>query len=165
MERTYHPFIYTCKDKLEDMDVSLKMSASLSGPTLQTWITQKWLNIFKSLFLYMKIWDICDCLQLVSWIFFKWGHFEKKVFKNMFSAQGKNSDFWKNEKYSILTMRWGQTTQQHTTKKNVSLERWYPFEICPPVRHNGPGKSWLHVGRGKKWVIRPYPLVCPCIIS
>ena len=23
------------------------------------------------------------------------------------------------------------------------------------------GKSWPHVGRGRKWVIRPYPLACP----
>ena len=31
------------------------MSASLRGPTLQTWITQKWLNIFEKFFLHMKI--------------------------------------------------------------------------------------------------------------
>ena len=39
------------RDKLEDMDVSFEMSTSLKGPTLQTGITQKWPNIFKSFFL------------------------------------------------------------------------------------------------------------------
>ena len=39
------------RDKLEDMDVTLEMSASLKGPTLQTGMTQKWMNIFISFFL------------------------------------------------------------------------------------------------------------------
>ena len=34
------------KDKLEGMDASLRKRASLWEPTLQTWITQKWPNIF-----------------------------------------------------------------------------------------------------------------------
>ena len=78
-----HKLLKHTKDKLEDMDVSLGMSASLSGPTLQTWITQKWLNISNSFFMYMKIWDICGYLQLVSCIFIKQSSNES-ILKNMF---------------------------------------------------------------------------------
>ena len=35
--------MYT-KHKLEDMDISLRVSAAQSGLTLQTWTTKKWLN-------------------------------------------------------------------------------------------------------------------------
>ena len=57
------------RDKLEDMDVSLKMSASLKEPTLQTWNNSKVAKYFYVLFQEMKIWDICGHLQLVSSIF------------------------------------------------------------------------------------------------
>ena len=42
------------RDKLEDMDVSLKMSASLRGPTLQIWITQKWVDDLRNSFCIWK---------------------------------------------------------------------------------------------------------------
>ena len=35
------------------------------GPTLQSRITQKWLELSLSFFHIMKIWDICGHLQLV----------------------------------------------------------------------------------------------------
>ena len=38
------------------------------GPTLQSRITQKWLELSLNCFHIMKIWDICGHLQLVWWL-------------------------------------------------------------------------------------------------
>ena len=38
------------------------------GPTLQSRITQKWLELSLSFFHIMKIWNICGHLQLVRWL-------------------------------------------------------------------------------------------------
>ena len=100
--KALHLQVHCTKDKLEDMDVSLRMSTSLSGPTPQTWIAQKLLNVSKSFFLYIKFWDICGYLQLVSCIFIKQSSNENilkksfQVFKNLLSPQGKK--IWFSEK-------------------------------------------------------------------
>ena len=38
------------------------------GPTLQSIITQKWLELSLSFFHIMKIWNICGHFQLVRWL-------------------------------------------------------------------------------------------------
>ena len=124
-------FVGVGRDKLEDMDVSLEMSASLKGPTLQTWITQKWPNIFKSFFLYMKILDIWDYLQLVSciYVYSSWNEsiLKKKFSKICFRNWVEKCDFLKNVKnYSTLTMRCDQTTWP-TANQKVSVERQSPY--------------------------------------
>ena len=78
------------------MDVSLKKVAARSGPTLQTWITLKWLNLFMSFF---RIWKSGIFVAICSWFRpFLWNHlgmraFEKKVFKNLFSELGRKMSF------------------------------------------------------------------------
>ena len=52
--------------------ITRKRVLSDSGPTLQTWITQKGSKIYLWAFSrYAKIWDICGHLQLVSCMFIK----------------------------------------------------------------------------------------------
>ena len=86
------------KYKPEDMDISSGMSAARSGPTLQTWITQKWLNIFMSFFsvwksgIFVTIWNFFHAFlsnRLWRRAFWKW------VFKKRISALGRNMWFSK----------------------------------------------------------------------
>ena len=91
------------RDKLEDMDVSLKMSASLKGPTLQTWITKKWPNIFMCFF---RIWKYGIFVAICSWFHpflsncLLMRAFWKKVFKNLFLELGRK--MWFSEKRQKL---------------------------------------------------------------
>ena len=128
------------RDKLEDMDVSLKMSASLKGPTIQIWITKKWPNIYMCFF---RIWKCGIFVAICSWFHpflsncLQMRAFWKKVFKSLFSAQGKKfrfSEKWKK----VLDFDNALWPNYSTYNKKVSLERWYPylsydtleFEIC-----------------------------------
>ena len=85
------------------MDVSLKMSASLKGPTLQTWITQKWPNIFMCFF---RIWKSGIFVAICSWFHpflsncLRMRAFWKKVFKNLFLELGRK--MWFSEKRQKL---------------------------------------------------------------
>ena len=91
------------RDKLEDMDVSLKMSASLKWPTLQTWITQKWPNIFMCFF---RIWKSGIFVAICSWFHpflsdcLLMRAFWKKVFKKLFLELGRK--LWFSEKCQKL---------------------------------------------------------------
>ena len=110
---TYAIFITLGKDKLEDMDISLWMSAAWSWPTLRNLNNSKMAEYFYNLFQDMKIWDICDHLQIGF------------------------MHFWSmNESMGFWPISVGLSNQK------VSVERQYPYlsfgtsrlETGPPVR-------------------------------
>ena len=86
--------------------LSLEMSAFLKGPTLQTWMTQNWPNIFRSFFWYMKILNISDYLQLVSSIYvfssLNESILKKSYQENYFHCWLKMVIFWKTLKNTQL---------------------------------------------------------------
>ena len=100
----------TAKDKLyhsiEDMDVSLHLRAAHMGSTLQTYVTLKWLNIFDSFFLHMKIWDINDCFAVgfmnFHQIVIRWEHFDVEFSKICFQHKVKILFFGKMSKGQIF---------------------------------------------------------------
>ena len=59
------------KDKLEDMEVSLKKGSCLEWANFSNLNNSKTAHSFYELFQDLKIWDICGHLQLVSSIFIK----------------------------------------------------------------------------------------------
>ena len=100
--------------------------------------------------------------------------FWKNVSKNLFLAQGKK--FWFLEKcQKVLNFDnalWPNHSTHNKAKgiygKMISISFiWHPRVWNMPTGWvtMAQGKSWPHVGRGKKWVIRPYPLACPCYIT
>jgi len=100
--------------------------------------------------------------------------FWKKKVKKI-SGLGRNMWFpgKKDKKYSTLTMLCDETTWP-TTNQKVSGRKTMSISF---IRHlgiwNQPScwvtvafwNSWPTSGDGKKWVIRPYPLACPCSCS
>ena len=97
----------------------------------------------------------------------------KKVFKNLFSAQCEKFRF--SEKCQKVldfdNALWPNHSSHNKAKgiygKMISISFiWHPGVWNMPTGWvtMAQGKSWPHVGRGKKWVIRPYPLACPWII-
>ena len=105
-------------------------------------------------------------------IVFKWEQFEKKVFKNLFSARCEKFSF--SEKCQKVldfdNALWPNHSTHNKAKgiygKMISISFiWHPRVWNMPTGWvtMAQGKSWPHVGRGKKWVIRPYPLACPCL--
>ena len=165
------------KDKLEAMDVSLDKVAVRSGPTLQTQITLKWLTLFMSFF---RIWKsgifvaICSRFHPFLSNRLRMRAFWKKVFKNLFLELGRK--MWFSEKRQKLLNFDNALWPNHLTYSK-------PIGICGKTKsisfiwHSGIlnwptcwvtvtlWKSWPTLGNGKKWVIRPYPLACPCLNS
>ena len=119
----------------------------------------------------MKIWDICGHLLLVSSIFIKSSSYES-IFKNLFSELGRI--MWFSKKRQKATQLWKCTLwPNHLTYQKVSVERqksisfiWYPgiliWTACLVTVTSW--KSWTTSGDGRKWVIRPYLLACPCLV-
>ena len=98
----------------------------------------------------------------------------KKVFKNLFSAQCEKFSF--SEKCQKVldfdNALWPNHSTHNKAKgiygKMISISFiWHPRVWNMPTGWvtMAQGKSWPHVGRGKKWVIRPYPLACPWSVS
>ena len=158
------------------MDVSLKMSASLKGPTLQTWITQKWPNIFMCFF---RIWKSGIFVAICSWFHpflsncLRMRAFWKKVFKNLFLELGRK--MWFSEKRQKLLYFDKALWPNHLTYskllgisgKTMSISFiWYPgiWNLSSHWVTVALWKWWPLKGSGRKWVIRPYPLACPCYI-
>ena len=156
------------------MDVSLKMSASLKGPTLQTWITQKWPNIFMCFF---RIWKSGIFVAICSWFHpflsncLRMRAFWKKVFKNLFLELGRK--MWFSEKRQKLLYFDKALWPNHLTYskllgisgKTMSISFiWYPgiWNLSSHWVTVALWKWWPLKGSGRKWVIRPYPLACPC---
>ena len=160
------------------MDVSLKKVAARSGPTLQTQITLKWLTLFMSFF---RIWKSGIFVAICSWFHpFLWNRlgmraFWKKVFKNLFSELGRKMRFSKkpqkllNFDNALWPNHLAYSKPKGTCGKTMSIS--FHHFIWHPGISNWPTcwvtvtfrKSWPTSGNGKKWVIRPYPLACPCL--
>ena len=146
--------VWQNKDKLEDMDVSLKMSASLKGPTLQTWITKKWPNIFMCFF---RIWKYGIFVAICSWFHpflsncLLMRAFWKKVFKNLFLELGRKMWFAKKSKKLLnfdnalwpnhLTYSKPKGTCGKTTSKAFI---WYPGILIWST-------CWVTVTLQKSW--------------
>ena len=98
------------------MDESLKMRASIRGPTLQTLETQKCLCIFEKFLLHMKIWDLWPLavgfIRIYN-LLSCWESSKKNVVKNSFSTFGKKMQFSeKMSKNNLLTLCF---QMKHTT--------------------------------------------------
>ena len=158
------------------MDVSLKMSASLKGPTLQTWITKKWPNIFMCFF---RIWKYGIFVAICSWFHpflsncLLMRAFWKKVFKNLFLELGRK--MWFSEKRQKLLYFDKALWPNHLTYskplgisgKTMSISFiWYPgiWNLSSHWVTVALWKWWPLKGSGRKWVIRPYPLACPWMV-
>ena len=146
------------KDKLEDMDISLHFSCRPHGANTS--------NFNKSLTV-QYFWELLSAYENLGylWLFpvgfinfhqivFKWEHFEKKVFKDLFSPKGKNSDFWKKSQKVLDFDKALPPTHSTYNKSKGIYERWYPyhsydtlrFEICPTV-----GSQWPRENHGHMW--------------
>ena len=163
------------KDKLENMDVTYHFICML--PT--------WGQYFKlqqltngSLFLRdsLCIWKFGIFVTVSSWFqkissnSLQMRAVWKKVFKNLFSARcDKFSFLEKCQKVLDFDNALWPNHSTHNKAKGIYGKMIFISFIWHPRVWNMPtgwvtmaqGKSWPHVGIGKKWVIRPYHLACP----
>ena len=160
------------------------MTASLRGPTLKTWKTQKWRCNFQKIVIlqFFYIWKYWQFVTTCSWVHaFTTGClwitvFRKKSFQNcVLSAWQKNTIFRKAIK--LLYFDQALWPKPLTCSKSEGIS-WKTMCMCISF-------IWFRViwnmssyffsvalskwspskGSGRKWVIRPYPLVLDLLQS
>ena len=113
---------------------------------------------------FFRIWKSGIFMAICSWFHpflsncLRMRAFWKKFSKICFWSWAEKCDFPKNVKnYSTLTMHCDQTTWPTANQKHLGILNWPTCWVTVTL-----WKSWPTSGNGKKWVICPYLLACPC---
>ena len=87
-------------------------------------MTQKWPQVFKIFFLYMKILEIWDYLQLISciYVYLSWNEsiLKKKFSKICFQSYAKNVIFEKKHQKSLYLTLYLTKCRDQTTETKVN---------------------------------------------